>query len=36
MKVWLTTQHFHCNEKLMDGVKNWLLNLAALFFDEGL
>jgi hypothetical protein len=22
MKVWLATQHFHCNEQLMDGVKN--------------
>jgi hypothetical protein len=20
--VWLATQHFHCNEKLLDGVKN--------------
>jgi hypothetical protein len=36
MKVWLATQHFHCNEELMDGVNNWLHNLAALFFDEGL
>jgi hypothetical protein len=35
MKVWLATQHFHCNEELM-GVKNWLHNLAAPFFDEGL
>jgi hypothetical protein len=36
MKVWLATQHFHSNEELMDGVKNWLHNLAAPFFDEGL
>jgi hypothetical protein len=36
MKVCLDTQPFHTNEKLMDGVKNWLHNLAATFFDEGL
>jgi hypothetical protein len=36
MKVWLGTQLFHTNEELMDGVNNWLLNLAAPFFDEGL
>jgi hypothetical protein len=36
MKVWLATQRFHTNEELMDGVKNWLHNLAAPFFDEGL
>jgi histone-lysine N-methyltransferase SETMAR len=36
MKVWLANQHFHCNEELMDGDKNWLHNLAAPFFDEGL
>jgi len=36
MKVWLATQHFHTNEELMDGVNNWLHNLAAPFFDEGL
>jgi transposase len=36
MKVWLPTQHFHTNEELMDGVNNWLHNLAAPFFDEGL
>jgi hypothetical protein len=36
MKVWLATQHFHTNEELMDGVNNWLRNLAAPFFDEGL
>jgi histone-lysine N-methyltransferase SETMAR len=29
MKDWLTTQHFHSNEELMDGVNNWLHNLAA-------
>jgi transposase len=34
MKVWLATQHFHTNEKPMDGVNNWLHNLAAPFFDE--
>jgi transposase len=34
MKVWLATQRFH--EELMDGVNNWLHNLAAPFFDEGL
>ena len=36
MKVWLATQRFHTNEELMDGVNNWLNNLAALFFDERL
>jgi len=36
MKVWLATQRFHTNEELMDGVKTWLHNLAAPFFDEGL
>jgi histone-lysine N-methyltransferase SETMAR len=36
MKVWLATQRFHNNEALMDGVNNWLHNLAAPFFDEGL
>ena len=36
MKVWLATQHFHTNEDLMDGVNNWMHNLAAPFFDEGL
>jgi hypothetical protein len=36
MKGWLATQRFHTNEKLMDGVNNWLHNLAAPFFDEGL
>jgi hypothetical protein len=36
MKVCLATQSFHTNEELMDGVKNWLQNLAAPFFDEGL
>jgi len=36
MKVWLATQRFHTNEELMDGVKTWLHNLAAPFYDEGL
>jgi transposase len=36
MKVWLGTQHFHTNEELMDGLNNWLHNLAAPFFNEGL
>jgi histone-lysine N-methyltransferase SETMAR len=36
MKVWLTTRRFHTNEELMDGVSNWLHNLAAPFFDERL
>jgi len=35
-KVWLATQRFHTNEELMDGVKTWLHNLAAPFYDEGL
>jgi histone-lysine N-methyltransferase SETMAR len=35
-KVWLATQRFHTNKELMDGVNNWLHNLAAPFFDEGL
>jgi len=34
-KVWLATQRFHTNEEFMDGVKTWLHNLAAPFFDEG-
>jgi hypothetical protein len=34
--VWLDTQRFHTNKELMDEVKNWLHNLAALLFDEGL
>jgi hypothetical protein len=29
MKVWLATQHFHTNKELMDGVNNWLHNMAA-------
>jgi len=36
IKVWSATQHFHTNEELMDGVNNWLHNLAVPFFDEGL
>jgi hypothetical protein len=36
MKVWLTTQCFHNNKELMDGVNNWLRNLAAPLCDEGL
>jgi len=36
MKVWLATQCFHTNKELMDGVNNWLHNLVAPFFDEGL
>jgi len=36
MKVWLATLCFHTNEELMDGVNNWLCNLAAPFFDEEL
>ena len=34
IKVWLATQRFHTNEELMDGVNNWLHNLAVPFFDE--
>ena len=34
IKVWLATQRFHTNEELMDGVNNWLHNLASPFFDE--
>jgi transposase len=36
MNVWLANQCFHNNEGLMDGVNNWLHNLVAPFFDEGL
>jgi histone-lysine N-methyltransferase SETMAR len=36
MKVLLATQPFQTNQELMDGVNNWLHNLAAPFFDEGL
>jgi len=36
MKVWLSTQRFHTNEDLMDGTNNWLHNLEAPFFEEGL
>jgi histone-lysine N-methyltransferase SETMAR len=34
--IWWPTQCFHINEELMAGVNNWLHNLAAPFFDEGL
>jgi hypothetical protein len=34
--VWLATRRFHTNEQLIDGVNNWLHNLAAPFFDDGL
>jgi hypothetical protein len=30
------TERFHTNKEFMDGVNNWLQNLAAPFFDEGL
>ena len=36
MKVWLATQCFYTNKELIDWVNNWLHNLAAPFFDEGL
>jgi hypothetical protein len=36
MKVWLATQRFHTNEKLVDGANNWMHNFATLFFNEGL
>ena len=36
MKVWLATQCSHTNIEFMDGVNNWLHNLVAPFFDEGL
>jgi len=36
MKVRLATQRFHTNEELVDGVSNWLHNLAVPFFEEGL
>jgi hypothetical protein len=36
LKVWSGTQRIHTNEVLMDGVNNWLHNLAATFFNEGL
>jgi transposase len=36
MKVWLAIQRFHTNKELMDGVNDWLHNMAAPFFDEGL
>jgi histone-lysine N-methyltransferase SETMAR len=36
MKVWLSTQRFHTKEELVDRVKEWLYNLSAPFFDEGL
>ena len=29
INVWLAIQRFHTNEELMDGVTNWLHNLAA-------
>jgi hypothetical protein len=32
----LATQCFHTNKELMDGVNNWMHNLAALFLDEEL
>jgi hypothetical protein len=36
MKVWLGPSVSTTNEELRDGVNNWLHNLAAPFFDEGL
>jgi hypothetical protein len=36
MKVWLATQHCHSNEEPTEGVKNWLHDFTAPFFDEGL
>jgi histone-lysine N-methyltransferase SETMAR len=36
MKVWLATQPIHTNKELMEAVNNWLHNLAAPLFDEGL
>jgi histone-lysine N-methyltransferase SETMAR len=36
MKVRLGTQRFHTDEELMNGSNNWLHNLAAPIFDEGL
>jgi transposase len=36
MKVWLAIQRFHTKEELMDGVNNWLHNLAAPLLDERL
>jgi histone-lysine N-methyltransferase SETMAR len=36
MKVWLATQRFHTNKELTVAVNNWLHNLVAPFFDEGL
>jgi hypothetical protein len=36
MKIWLALQCFCTNEELMDGFNNWMHNLAAPFFDEGL
>jgi histone-lysine N-methyltransferase SETMAR len=36
VKVWLATRRFHTNKELMVGVNNWLHNLAAPFFEEGL
>ena len=32
----MATQRFITKEELMDGVNNWLHNLEATFFDEGL
>jgi hypothetical protein len=36
MKVWMGTQRFHTNQELMNGVNNWLHNLAAPFFGDRL
>jgi hypothetical protein len=36
MNFWLGNQRFHTKEELVGGVNNWLHNLAAPFFDEGL
>jgi transposase len=35
MKVWMATQHFHCNELLLHGVKNWLHKLEAPILMRG-
>lgn len=36
MKVWLGTQRFVVNEELMSGIRIWLNDQAATFYDEGI
>jgi hypothetical protein len=36
LKNWLRSQHFNNNEVLVEGVKTWLISLAADFLDASI